>query len=200
MITKQIFQFLLIILFFGFSIILYQKYFTSDTDYQKIENTETKLNKKDKTINKLEENSNIIENLKYVSEDLLGNKYEIIAQSATLKKDQGNQIELFEVNAKIIQVNDEIIYISSLSADYDKINNNTVFKDSVIVKYGDQVIKANIIKLNFLDNLIEMFENVYYTNQYTKIIADKVEINLLSKKLRISMNSQNDKVEITSKY
>ena len=72
--------------------------------------------------NEDEENSNIIENLKYVSEDLLGNKYEIIAQSATLKKDQGNQIELFEVNAKIIQVDDEIIYINSFSADYDKIN------------------------------------------------------------------------------
>lgn len=200
MITKQIFQFLLIILFFGLSFILYQKYFTSDIRFQEIENTETELNKKDIDINRVEENSNIIENLKYVSEDILGNKYEIIAQSATLKKDQGNQIELFEVNAKIIQVNDETIYISSFSADYDKINSNTVFKDNVSVKYGDQVIKADIIKLNFSDNLIEMFENVYYTNPYTKVIADKVEINLLSKKLRISMNSQNDKVEITGKY
>ncbi len=200
MITKQIFQFLLIILFFGLSFILYQKYFTSDIRLQEIENTETELNKKDIDINRVEENSNIIENLKYVSEDILGNKYEIIAQSATLKKEQGNQIELFEVNAKIIQVNDETIYISSFSADYDKINSNTVFKDNVSVKYGDQVIKADIIKLNFSDNLIEMFENVYYTNPYTKVIADKVEINLLSKKLRISMNSQNDKVEITGKY
>ena len=47
-----------------------------------------------------------------------------------------------------------------------------------------------MIKLNFLDNLIEMFENVNYTNQYTKVIADKVEINLMSKKLKISMNNQ----------
>ncbi len=200
MITKQIFQFLLIILFFGLSIILYQKYFASNTGFQEIENTETLPNKKEMVTNEDEENSNIIENLKYVSEDLLGNKYEIIAQSATLKKDQGNQIELFEVNAKIIQVDDEIIYINSFSADYDKINNNTIFKDNVTVKYGDQVIKADMIKLNFLDNLIEMFENVNYTNQYTKVIADKVEINLMSKKLKISMNNQNDKVEIKGKY
>lgn len=200
MITKQIFQFLLIILFFGLSIILYQKYFASNTGFQEIENTETLPNKKEMLTNEDEENSNIIENLKYVSEDLLGNKYEIIAQSATLKKDQGNQIELFEVNAKIIQVDDEIIYINSFSADYDKINNNTIFKDNVTVKYGDQVIKADMIKLNFLDNLIEMFENVNYTNQYTKVIADKVEINLMSKKLKISMNNQNDKVEIKGKY
>lgn len=200
MITKQIFQFLLIILFFGLSIILYQKYFTSNTGFQEIENTETLPNKKEMVTNEDEENSNIIENLKYVSEDLLGNKYEIIAQSATLKKDQGNQIELFEVNAKIIQVDDEIIYINSFSADYDKINNNTIFKDNVMVKYGDQVIKADIIKLNFLNNLIEMFENVNYTNQYSKVIADKVEINLMSKKLKISMNNQNDKVEIKGKY
>ncbi len=200
MITKQFFQFLLIILFFGLSIILYQKYFASNTGFQEIENTETLPNKKEMVTNEDEENSNIIENLKYVSEDLLGNKYEIIAQSATLKKDQGNQIELFEVNAKIIQVDDEIIYINSFSADYDKINNNTIFKDNVMVKYGDQVIKADIIKLNFLNNLIEMFENVNYTNQYSKVIADKVEINLMSKKLKISMNNQNDKVEIKGKY
>ena len=63
MITKQIFQFLLIILFFGLSIILYQKYFASNTGFQEIENTETLPNKKEMLTNEDEENSNIIENL-----------------------------------------------------------------------------------------------------------------------------------------
>ena len=129
MITKQIFQFLLIILFFGLSIILYQKYFASNTGFQEIENTETLPNKKEMVTNEDEENSNIIENLKYVSEDLLGNKYEIIAQSATLKKDQGNQIELFEVNAKIIQVDDEIIYITIVHTAFLHYRTSTDFQD-----------------------------------------------------------------------
>ena len=54
--------------------------------------TETNINDKDK---------NIIENLKYVSEDLLGNKYTVTAQSATLKEDKLNEVQLFDINAEI---------------------------------------------------------------------------------------------------
>ena len=43
-------------------------------------------------------------------------------------------------------------------------------------------------------------ENVFYVNENTKIKADKVEINLIDKKLKISMINKKDKVNITSKY
>ena len=41
---------------------------------------------------------------------------------------------------------------------------------------------------------------IYYVNENTKIKADKVEIDLLYKKLKISMINKKDKVNITSKY
>ena len=151
-------------------------------------------------INQNDENKNIIENLKYVSEDLLGNTYIVTAQSATLKEDKLNEVQLFEVNAEIIKENQEIIYIYSKTANYNKINNNTIFKKKVNVKYGNQTINSEILNLNFKDNLIEILDNVYYVNENTKIKADKVEIDLLDKKLKISMINKKDKVNITSKY
>ena len=34
----------------------------------------------------------------------------------------------------------------------------------------------------------------------TNIYADKVELDLLRKKMKISMNNQNDNIQITGKY
>ena len=197
---KKVFQYSLLGLLIVASFLFYYQYFSDDL--KKIENDKSENTFEKKVIkNELnDKNKNIIENLKYVSEDLLGNTYTVIAQSATLKEDKLNEVQLFEVNAEIARENQEIIYINSKTANYNKVTNNTIFKKEVNVKYGDQTIDSNILKLNFKDNLIEIFENVYYVNENTKIKADKVEIDLLYKKLKISMINKKDKVNITSKY
>ena len=197
---KKVFQYSLLVLLIVASFLFYYRYFSDDL--KKIENdkSENIFEKKDIKNELNDKNKNIIENLKYVSEDLLGNTYTVIAQSATLKEDKLNEVQLFEVNAEIARENQEVIYINSKTANYNKITNNTIFKKEVNVKYGDQTIDSNILKLNFKDNLIEIFENVYYVNENTKIKADKVEIDLLYKKLKISMINKKDKVNITSKY
>jgi len=102
--------------------------------------------------------------------------------------------------AEISKKDQEVIYIYSKTASYNKINNNTIFKEEVNVKYGEQTMNSNTLKLNFEDNLIEILDNVNYVNKNTKIIADKVEIDLLYKKLKISMINKNNKVSISSKY
>ena len=197
---KKGFQFSLLTLLIVVSFLFYNRYFTDDL--KKIENRKpTNVSEKKNTeITVNNSNNNIIENLKYTSEDLLGNTYTIIAQSATLNEDKFNEIQLFEVNAEIAREDQEVIYISSETANYNKINNNTVFKKKVNVKYGDQTIDSETLNLNFEDNLIEILDNVYYVNKNTKISADKVEIDLLYKKLKISMINENNKVSITSRY
>ena len=197
---KKVTQYSLLILLIVLSFLFYYKYFTEDA--KKIENnkTENEFEKKNAEIKLNDGNKNIIENLKYVSEDLLGNTYTVTAQSAALKEDKLNEVQLFEVNAEIAKENQEIIYIYSKTANYNKINNNTVFKKKVNVKYGSQTIDSEILNLNFKDNLIEILNNVNFVNENTKIKADKVEINLLNKKLKISMINKKDKVNITSKY
>ena len=196
---KKVTQYSLLLLLIITSFLFYYQYFSNEE--KKIDNKvfEDASEKKD-TKENLNKDKNIIENLKYISEDLLGNKYILTAQSATLKEDKLNEVQLFEVNAEIARENQEIIYIYSKTANYNKINNNTVFQKEVNVKYGTQIIDSEILDLNFKDNLIEILENVYYVNENTKISADKVEIDLLNKKLKISMIKKKDKVNIISKY
>ena len=198
--TKKVFQYGLLISLIVISLLFYYKYFTEKE--KKIENNkaESILEERNSDISENNNNKNTIENLKYVSKDLLGNTYTVSAQSATLKEDKLNEIQLYEVNAEIAKENQEIIYIYSQTANYNKINNNTIFKKNVNVKYASQTIDSNILNLNFEDNLIEILGNVYYVNENTKIKADKVEIDLLYKKLKISMINKKDKVNITSKY
>ena len=145
-------------------------------------------------------NENIIQNLRYTSEDLQGNIYTINAKSAQLIDDKLSEVQLYEVYAEINQKNHETIFINSEAANYNKLNNNTIFKKKVNVKYVEQIINSEILKLNFLNNLIEILDNFYYTNKNTEIYADKVEINLLYKKLKIYMINNKDKVKVTGKY
>ncbi len=202
MIKKNLIQFILIIFLIILCIFFYQKYMTSTISSKKIvdEKINTQKTKKEFIEDKNKENTNLIENLRYTSNDLFGNTYIIYAKSAQVEEDQVNQVKLFEVIAKIIQKDDNIIYINSNFADYNKVNNNTTFKDNVNVKYGDQSIDAETINLNFSRNIIKIEEDVYYKNNNAKINADKIEINIQTKKLKISMNNQEDDVEIFAKY
>ena len=107
--TKKIFQYSLLILLFVVSFLFYYKYFLKDEKKVKLNKSENVVKKKDPEVNQNDGNKNIIENLKYVSEDLLGNTYTVIAQSATLKEDKISEVQLFEVNAKITRQDQEPI-------------------------------------------------------------------------------------------
>ena len=195
---KKSLQFLLVILLILSSVIFYKKFFEKNLDLTEENLSEEKIfneNPDDNT-----KNSNVVETLKYTSQDLIGNTYVIDAESAKFEKDGKENIILFKVYAEIIRQDTETIKIYSDTANYNKKNNDTVFKKAVSIKYGDQTIKAEEVRLNFSENLIEIIENVYYMNNETKMYADKVELDLLKKKMKITMNNQNDNVQITGKY
>ena len=197
---KKAFQYGLLIFLFLASFLFYKNYFSKELEVKKTNKIEDKGEEENFSTNQNQLDNNLIENLKYISEDLLGNTYVVTAQSATLKEDRLNEVKLFEVNAEISKKDHEIIYIYSKTANYNKINNNTIFRKDVDVKYGDQTINSETLYLNFKDNLIEILDNVYYVSKDTKIKADKVEIDLLYKKLKISMINNKDKVNIVGKY
>ena len=197
---KKSLQFSLVILLILSSIVFYKKFFTENTNLVTKKLDEKKIEDSDsnKDINK--KNSNLIETLKYVSQDLAGNTYIINAETAEFEKDKADNVILFKVEAEIIRQNEETIKIYSESANYNKKSNNTVFKKAVSINYADQLIKSEVVKLNFSKNLIEIIENVYYMNNNTEIYADKVELDLLKKKMKISMINQNDNIQIIGKY
>ena len=195
---KKSLQLSLVFLLILSSVIFYKKFFDNDLDLSEKKVIEKKIdnnNSENKT-----ENSNVIETLKYISQDLVGNTYVINADSAEFEEDNVDSITLYKVNAEIIRKGNETIKIYSEIANYNKKNNDTIFKKRVKIEYGDQLIKAEMMKLNFSENLIEIIENVHYMNNNTKIYADKVELDFLRKKMKISMINQNDDIQITGKY
>ena len=202
MIKKNILQIGLIVLLVMLSGFFYQKYMVSNNTSDKVSKTEdpNKIVDENLLLKENKKTENIIENLKYTSEDLFGNIYIINAKSAQVKENKIDQIKLFEVTAEIIQKDDEVIYINSDIADYNKINNNTIFNKNVNVKYGDQSIDAELINLDFSKNLIKIEDDVYYKNNNIKVNADKIEIDIESKKSKITMNKNEDKVKIFAKY
>jgi len=198
--TKKNFQYLLIFFLIIISAIFYFKYFSDHSKEPEKKSSINIKNEKKLDLTKNEADKNEIQNLRYTSEDLQGNIYTITADSAQLIDDNLSEVQLFKVYAEINQKNQDTIFINSETANYNKVNNNTIFNKKVNVKYGQQIINSEILKLNFLNNMIEILDNVQYTSKNTEIYADKVEINLLYKKLKISMINKEDKVKITGKY
>ncbi len=195
---KKSLQYSLLILLIFSSIIFYKKFFSENEKIAEKKIDDKKINNYNS--DKKTKNSNVIETLRYISQDLVGNTYIIEADSAKFVKDKTENVILFRVNAEIIRQNDDIIKINSDEAIYNKRNNDTIFKKAVSIEYGDQLVKSEVVKLNFSKNLIEIIENVHYMNRNTKIYADKVELDLLKKKMKISMVNQNDNIQITGKY
>ena len=196
---KKIVQFILIIFLLLLTAIFYIKYFQVDnkTLKNKKENEINNKKIKDTEIGKEKKDANIIQNLRYVSEDLLGNTYILSATSAEIIEDEQDNVNLFNVEGEIIQTNDGKIEITSDTAKYNRQNNNTLFKENVLVIYENQNIKANIVKIDFTKNSIEILENVHYTNENLEMFADIVEIDLLKNKLKISMTDQKNKVLVS---
>ena len=196
---KKIVQFTLIILLLLLTIIFYKEYFQSDNKVLEIKKENNINNEKIKETEIIEEkkDANIIQNLRYVSEDLIGNTYILSATSAEIIKNDQDNVNLFNVEGEIIQDNGEKIEITSNTAKYNRENNNTLFKENVFVLYGNQTIQAEIMMIDFTKNSIEILENVHYTNENLEIFADIVEIDLLKNKLKISMKNQKNKVLIS---
>ena len=197
---KKSLQIFLIFFLILSSIFFYKKFFDTNANLTKKTFNEKEIDNNNSEIDKENGTENLIESLRYVSQDLIGNTYVINAESAKFERDEIDNIILYEVKAEIIPQNGEAIKIYSNIANYNKTNNDTVFKKEVNITYGDQIINSEVVKLNFSKNLIEIIENVHYMNNNTNIYADKVEIDLLSKKMKISMIDQDDKIKITGKY
>lgn len=101
---KKVFQYSLLILLLLGSFLFYNEYFAPDEKIS--EKTELKKEENEKYfVDKTQQSKNVIENLKYISEDLLGNTYTLVAKSASLKENTLNEVQLFEVNAEIKQKN-----------------------------------------------------------------------------------------------
>ena len=188
---KTLLQLLILIVIIAILIFFYK-----NSNQNKKANTSIKLNYQSEIINS--DNSNLISNLKYVVEGEDGISYTITSEIGELSVEQPNLILMRKVLAVIKNDYGKPLKITSDNAIYNNINHDTQFYNNVLMTYQEQVINSDNFDLVFIKNLATIKNNVVYKDLNTKLFADKVEINILTKNSKIFMYDKQKKIKIIS--
>ncbi len=143
--------------------------------------------------------SNIIKNVNYSSVDAKGNEYIIYADQGEIDYDKTNVVYLTKVKALIKLTNSNQININSDYGKYNTDNFDTIFSKNVIIKYLENEIKGEYLDFSIERNSMIISKNVTYTNKKNILKADIVEIDIDTKDTKISMFSNEKKVNIKSR-
>ena len=175
---KKIFiQIILIFLIFYFSYFLYNKYFYKDLSEIKLGN--------EKSINE-NTNMNMISKINYKSSDMEGRIYNITAESGYMDLSNSQIIKMNKVVANIELKDGTLIIITSDFADYNSITNETKFSSNVVSKYLDHKVFSEFLIIDFEKNILEATHEMTYKNSNSVMKADKLEVNLITKDIKIS--------------
>tara|TARA_Y100000022_G_C13211935_1_gene357969 strand:- start:545 stop:1120 length:576 start_codon:yes stop_codon:yes gene_type:complete len=148
------------------------------------------------TIN--QDENNIIKNLKYEVKLEDDNWYIISSEFSEITYINNFElIKMREVFAQFRNKNNITITVISDEALYDNSNYNTKFRKNVQIEFMNNKIFSDKVDINFQDNTIKIFENVKYVGIDGTVTSDNIMINMITKKVNIFMNEENNKVEIT---
>ena len=202
---KTVIQILIILFLFLVSIYIYKFYYNQD-DQKK-----TKIEKKESLDNKTSsEGQNLIKDIKYVSNNNRGDTYEIIADFGETSLENPNLMFLTNVTGNIIFEKKDNIKLTSDYANFNTKTFETTFLNNVEIFRGEETIVGNELYL-VLDqdeeairkdtgidqNLIRISHNVLFESPGYTLKADIIEIDLISKNMKIFMNNQIKKVTAT---
>ena len=194
---------LLSIVFFSFFYIY--KFYFKTKDNIKIDQSDIVQNNSSDDINNnksdfdIDNQNNLIKNLSYFSKDNLGNEYIIESKYSELNLDNVDIISMESVNAKIIMANSKPIYVTSNFAKYNNENYETTFTDNVLIVYLDNKIRCEKFHISIKNNFANVTDNVIYENPNGILIADTIEIDLITKNSKIFMIDKSKKVMILNK-
>tara|TARA_B110000483_G_scaffold195868_1_gene233843 strand:- start:888 stop:1472 length:585 start_codon:yes stop_codon:yes gene_type:complete len=187
---KTVIQVLLVFLIILISLIFYLKYFYSNS----------KVLEQNEITERVDGNQNhsstYIKNLDYNSYDTKGNRYQITAKVAEIRVENSDVMFLTNVIAYVFIKDSNTVKITSNFGEYNSKNYDTIFFENVIVVYPDHRITGEYLDFSFLNNLGVMSTNVIYNGNKVNLFADKIEIDLKTKDMKIFMNDTNKKVLI----
>ena len=191
---KTLLQLFLLLIVFSIVLIFFFTYFYEQPEKNKLIENKNPLSNQNLTEDK--DASSIIKNIKYLSFDSVGNKYEVNAKTGQIKDYNSEIIYMENVNAKINFINAKPINITASFATYNTKNYNTYFSKNINMSYLEHKIECEKLDLLFSNNLALLYDNIIYTNLKTKLFADRVEIDLITKNSKISMNNKNKKIKM----
>ena len=187
---KIIIQFLMVLFIIMISWAIFSIYFKEDVPDKILDNSIKK-----EIISK-NNNSNYIENIKYISKDLRGNEYEIKAPQAEIDNNNSDVMFLKDVIANVYMKDSDVIKITSDFGKYNSINQDTIFSKNVIVTYLDHKITGEYLDFSLQNNLGTMSIDVFYVGKKMNLIADRIQMNLSTKDVKIFMDESDKNVFI----
>ena len=175
---------------------------TAATYYYFYKDNETNTN-----VNKINNNneisidknsSNLIKSISYTSTDNLGNEFIIKSETGKISIDNPSIVYMTNVEAIINLINSDPIIIKSNYAKYNKINYETNFKEDILLTYQAHRITSQNLDLSFENNLATIYNKIVYDHNNTKLSADILEIDLITKNSKIFMDNEYKKIKITT--
>ena len=185
---KSLLQLFLIIIILLTSFFFFKSYIVKKDTHVVLENIFNEIDS--------EEKSNLVYNIQYITRDEDGNSYILESDTGELNDDQKELIVMRGVKAIIESENSEQIIIYSNNAKYNKLSKNTNFYTNVIINFGSNHVTSDKLDFIFEKNLVIISKNIIYKNMDTKLEADKIEIDLLTKNTKIFMDDKSKKIKL----
>jgi len=193
---KKIFiQLLLLIILFTIVFSTFFLYFNKKENL-KISNL-PKVEEKDSLIDN--ETGTLIKDINYSFSDSSGNNYELFSDVGRVDINNSDKIFMTNVVATIYLVDSSPVKITSKHANYNKINHETSFFENVKVTHLIHKATSENLDISFKDNMASMYNNIVYNKPGTKLKADRLEIDLITKNSKIFMDNKTEKIKIINK-
>ena len=152
-----------------------------------------------KVVESERDNINTFENITYEGEDSNKNKFTINAEYAEFTNDKPNIIFMKNIFCRFFFKDGTVLRITSDRGIFDNILNDMEFEDNVKMFYLENQLFAD--KANFVnsENYLLVQNNVIGKGPQGNLVADKLNVDLVDKKMKISMYNR-DKVNIKVNY
>jgi len=149
-------------------------------------------------VNEIEKKTdkNLIEGIQYFSKDLKGNTYLIEAENGILDQNNQDIIHLKNVKAEINFDENKVITIFSEKAIYNINNFDTEFSNNVKLGYDTNNLSCDKILAKFSEDYAILSGNLIFNNLFTKLYADKMEVDLIARTTKTSMFNKKNKIKI----
>jgi len=201
---KSLIQIFLIILLLIVTLLIFNHFYISNNSLENPKNKEVTNIEKD---NEQVVDKNIIENVQYSLNNNKGDIYQVLADFGEINLDNPNLMFLTNVNASLILANKTNIILTSDFANFNTKTFETTFIKNIKVERDEEIItgdelylvlenETNNTKNTSLsdENLIRISNNILYKKPGYSLKADILEMDLISKDIKIFMLDKQKKV------
>ena len=204
---KSLIQIFLIILLFITALLIFNHFYTSNNSAKNTEKKiiDTEVNEKQSV------DKNIIENVQYSFNNSKGDLYQVLADFGEINLDNPNLMFLTNVNASLILTNKTNIILTSDFANFNTKTFETTFINNIKVKRDEETILGDELYLVLEqekkgtendalleENLIRISNNILYKKPGYSLKADILEMDLITKDIKIFMLDKKNKVFATT--